>query len=100
MTDEMIEKIATLAEGRKGESPEKIPQETNSSSAIQEAIKVRDELTQLRKGLQEDRAALEKLASDLMIGGRAFAGQPQKEKTKEEIEREKADALVKRFLGK
>lgn len=86
----------SIADGKLGKSDN----EPKIESPVEEARRLNKELQDTYSKISEERVKLEKLHSDLIIGGRSFAGQQApKELTPEEKVKQLADQTVKNFLG-
>ena len=73
--------------------------EIATESPLEEVKRVNEETKRNIQLLSEERAKLEKLQANILVQGRAFAGEVIKNKSQEELDQEQADKMVKSFLS-
>ena len=98
--EEFVEKEGkAITQAITGKEPQ-IAADPNAEPPLEEARRLNRETKELMTKLESERQVFENKLANAQIAGRAYAGTEVRPKTQADVDRERADDVLKRFLGR
>lgn len=96
--DELQKRADEIAEGKLGKKEEK--KESDAPGIFEQAKLIKEETEKVLEEIKAERQKMEKALAEMALSGKSLAGGKPQIKTQEEVDKDAADKIIKRFYPK